>query len=133
MSIKYSVSFSDEDKPSLHEIGNTYVSKSDRWVVSLVVGYSEQDGIRCPEDALVHALDLTRDGGSWDTHWYVFDRKTGEMYLLEQRNGEPDWREKYLCDECEAFIPDTEEDSGNPRHESHCSLHPDNIVEFGHA
>lgn len=75
----------------IEEIGNTYVGEKDRFVVSLVVGYSEDDGVETPEEALRSALDLTRDGGSWDTNWYVFDRKTGTMHLLEQKHGEPDY------------------------------------------
>ena len=78
-------------KLAIEEIGNTYVGEKDRFVVSLVVGYSEDDGVKTPEEALAWALELTRDGGSWDTNWYVFDRKTGALHMLEQKQGEPDY------------------------------------------
>ena len=69
----------------IEEIGNTYVGTEDRFVVSLVVGYSDsRDGIETPEEAAAAALALTTGGGSEDTHWYVYDRKSGEMTLLEQ-------------------------------------------------
>lgn len=67
------------------EIGNTYVCDEDRFVVSLVAGYSpKRDGVKTPKDAVRAALELTRDDGASDTHWYVFDRKTGEMHMIEQ-------------------------------------------------
>lgn len=81
----------NDRKLDLHEIGNTYVGQKDRFVVSLVVGYEENDECRTPEEALAHAIDLTRDGGSWDTHWYVYDRQTKTLHLLEQKQGEPDY------------------------------------------
>jgi hypothetical protein len=76
---------------AVRELGNTYVGEKDRFVVSLVVGYEESEGVSTPEEALASALDLTRDGGSWDTHWYVFDRQTGTLHLFEQKVGEPDY------------------------------------------
>ena len=64
------------------EIGNTYLCDADRFVVSLVVGYEAGDGVsgpRTPAEAVLHALNLTRDqeDGSFGTHWYCIDRKTG--------------------------------------------------------
>lgn len=73
----------------LKEIGNTYVSSCDRFVVSLVVGCNvESDGVKTPKQALAAALDLTTDEGSCDTHWYVFDRQTGDLHLIEQGDAE---------------------------------------------
>lgn len=70
------------------EIGNTYVSNSDRWVISLIVGYAESDdedvGVSSIEAAAAAALDLTRDFSSSSTHWYAHDRQTGTTRLLEQ-------------------------------------------------
>lgn len=77
------------------EILNTYCGRGNRFVVSLLVGYAgyEGDEIDTPEAAAAAALDLTRDGSSGDTHWGVFDRQTGVLHLLEQKDFEPqsDW------------------------------------------
>ena len=77
----------------LEELGNTYLDDGDRFVVSLIVGYrgdeDEDNPIGTPEQAVAAALDLTRDLGSSDTHWYVFDRRTGGMSLVEQGDAEP--------------------------------------------
>ncbi|MHB1524960.1 MAG: hypothetical protein ACYCZN_01545 [Candidatus Dormibacteria bacterium] len=79
----------DAEALRIEEIGNTYVGAEDRFVVSLVVGYSDsRDGIKTPKEAAAAALALATDGGSADTHWYVYDRKTGEMTLLEQSDFE---------------------------------------------
>lgn len=75
----------DAEALRLKEIGNTYVGVEDRFVVSLVVGYSDgRDRINTPKEAAAAALALTRDDGSEGTHWYVYDRNTGRMSLLEQ-------------------------------------------------
>lgn len=118
-----------DKKLTIDEIGNTYVNADSRFIVSLVVGYSDMDNVQTLEDALLHAIDLTRDGGSWDTHWYVHDRQTGITHQLEQKEGEPDYRSEHECEECCAYIPDTENPVGNTRHTDSCSLHPDNITE----
>lgn len=68
---------------SLTELGNTYVHSSDRYVVSLIVGYAD-DEAASPEHAAAGALALTQDAGASDTNWYVYDRKTGMLHLLEQ-------------------------------------------------
>jgi gamma-glutamylcyclotransferase (GGCT)/AIG2-like uncharacterized protein YtfP len=69
----------------IEEVGNTYVGVEDRFVVSLVVGYSDsRDGIETPKEAAAAALALTTDDGSAGTHWYVYDRKTRALTLLEQ-------------------------------------------------
>jgi hypothetical protein len=86
----------NDRKLELNEIGNTYVGARDRFVVSLVVGYEADENIQTPVDALRYALELTRDEGSADTHWYVFDRQTGELHLIEQEQIEPPvgWEEE---------------------------------------
>ncbi|NMP24410.1 hypothetical protein [Sulfobacillus harzensis] len=77
------------DKPfTLDELGNTYVDPDSRYVVSLVVGYGDDDVIS-PEQAVAAALDLTRDEGSYSTHWYVYDRLTKTLHLIEQSDAEP--------------------------------------------
>ena len=74
----------------VEEVETIYVSPEDRYIVSLVVGYSEEefsDQSRFPNTplgAFGGALDLTRDEGSPDTTWFVYDRKTGEMHEFEQ-------------------------------------------------
>jgi hypothetical protein len=66
------------------EVKTIYVGLDDRFVVSLIVGYSEVDGICSPEQAAAAALSLTRDAGSGDTCWYVHDRTSGETRVIEQ-------------------------------------------------
>jgi len=74
-----------KDPIAAHEIGNTYVSGRDRYVVSLVVGYSEEDLAECsPTEALAQALQLITDEGAAGTHWYVYDRQEKHLYQLEQ-------------------------------------------------
>lgn len=72
---------------TLKELGNTYVDADDRYVVSLIVGYSDEH-VNSPEQAAAAALDLTRDDGSADTHWYVYDRVTRTLHLIEQGDAE---------------------------------------------
>lgn len=82
----------------VHELGNTYLGDEDRFVVSLIVGYSERDmndgeHPLTPEAAAALALDLTTDGSCGETHWYVYDRKTGILHQLEQRAFDPEFEE----------------------------------------
>ncbi len=67
----------------LHELGNTYAGAKDRFIVSLIVSYREPY-IKTAQAAGAAALALTTDDGSPDTHWFVFDRKTGQMHQFEQ-------------------------------------------------
>jgi hypothetical protein len=66
----------------------------DRYVVSLIVGYGEDDFEgqsrfkNTPEGALSAALDLTRDDGAPGTIWHVYDLRTGRLHKFEQ--GEAD-------------------------------------------
>lgn len=76
------------DHPTIdpYEVGNTYVGPEDRFVVSLIVGYpSGECDVHTPEQAAAMALELTRDEGSSDTHWYVYDRETKQLQIIEQR------------------------------------------------
>lgn len=61
--------------------GPTYVTVHDRFIVCLEVGYHE---VESPEQAVAAALALTRDLGSTDTQWHVFDRTNGEGVIVEQ-------------------------------------------------
>lgn len=66
------------------EVKAVYDRDGDRWIVSLIVAYPE-NFCTSAEEAAAAALDLTR-GGS--THWYVFDRKTGEGQFFQQSDFE---------------------------------------------
>lgn len=74
---KYEPSFTRE------EIDSTYCGVEARFVVSLIVGYSEEEGVDTPEEAAAAALRLAQDSQN-RTSWYVFDRQTGETTLVEQ-------------------------------------------------
>lgn len=80
------------------EIATIYVDlERDRYIVSLIVGYSDEDLARdggedegeiSARAAAAAALDLTRDDGSGDTTWFVYDRQTGETHEFEQSDFE---------------------------------------------
>lgn len=87
------------------KVDSIYVADNDRFVVSLIVGYSDDDldndenegyaALSDEEKALVAArwaLALTTDEGSHGTQWHVLDRQTGETYTFEQEDfaGEDD-------------------------------------------
>lgn len=76
-----------------------YVSEKDRYVVSLIVGYGDGDGVSSPEEAAFYALELTRDGGCSGTQWSVLDRVTGETRMLEQSDFDGDSDEEPDDDE----------------------------------
>lgn len=61
----------------------TYVRSSERFLVVFAVSYPPEDAPSV-EDAAAAALALTRDGGSASTHWWVYDRHTGEGVTLVQ-------------------------------------------------
>ncbi len=87
---------------TLDELGNTYVGPKDRFVVSLLVGYGEDEGVATAAEAGHAALQLTRDEGSPDTHWYIHDRQTGvttlyEQHELENPDDKEDAEEPELC------------------------------------
>ena len=81
-------------KPSPAEIDTIYLSDDDRFIVSLIVGYTEEDltdeGEATPQAAAKWALDLTRDEGARGTHWFVFDRKEQRMHMFEQHEFDPE-------------------------------------------
>lgn len=64
-------------------VDTIYVSDSDRYIVSLVVGYQDAD-VESAHEAVAWALELTRDGDRDGTKWFVFDRKTGEGWFVRQ-------------------------------------------------
>ena len=70
------------------EIDSIYVEPTDRFVVSLIVSYDDAPQFDTPQQAASAALELTRDDGSGDTIWYVYDRDTGAMYQFEQSDFE---------------------------------------------
>ena len=72
----------------LAELGSTYADADDRFVVSLIVGYGEKDDVSTPQQAVGAALGLTTDDDSPDTQWYCFDRKTGILRMIEQREAQ---------------------------------------------
>lgn len=63
---------------------DTNLGRHERFIVSLICGYGEEDEVVSPQQAVAAALALTRDAGQSDTHWFVFDRKTGEKTFVEQ-------------------------------------------------
>jgi hypothetical protein len=74
---------------TIDEIGSIYDDPNDRYIVSLVVTYGdaskgERGGVHSPLEAAWYALDLTRDAGSGDAVWFVFDRETGHMHAIDQ-------------------------------------------------
>ena len=80
------------------QIDSIYVDPGERFLVSLVVSYAEADLNWSDDDppfepvddrtmalrAAAAALGLTREEGSRDTKWFVYDRETGEMHKFEQ-------------------------------------------------
>jgi hypothetical protein len=76
------------------EVSSQYVEEGrDRWIVSLVVGYADEDfgtgsdQLTAEQKAKLAAgaaLDLTKDEGSSDTVWFVYDRLDRQMYRFEQ-------------------------------------------------
>lgn len=67
------------------EVDSIYVDRNSRFVVSLIVGYAEDEGVMSPEGAIHAALELTRDEGCATTHWCVYDRLTGIAKIIEQQ------------------------------------------------
>ena len=73
---------------TLTELGSTYAESDERFVVSFILTYDPRHGVQTPEDAVARALDLTRDDACGDTHWYVFDRQTQTLHLVEQKDAD---------------------------------------------
>jgi len=74
-----------QEQVAQEEVSTIYAGDRDRFIVSLVVGYGEDDGVSSPRDAAYYALRLTVEDGSEDTVWRVFDRKTGKTYEYTQK------------------------------------------------
>ncbi len=90
------------DQPfTLNELGNTYADEHGRYVVSFITSFLDSE-VHSPEEAVARALSLSRDEQSYETHWYVFDRKTHIMHVIEQREAE-------LLDDDDAEDADDEE------------------------
>lgn len=92
----------DQTPPfTLAEIGSTYASASERFVVALVITwadeiYSDGSGVLTPKQAAKETLRMTQhehDENAGDTQWWVFDRQTNERWCLEQREFEEDIEE----------------------------------------
>ncbi len=68
------------------EVDTIYVDPTDRFIVSLIVGYGGDygDGVTTPQLAAAAALNLTNDMGANGTVWHVRDRKTGLTHRFEQ-------------------------------------------------
>jgi hypothetical protein len=81
----------------LHEIGNTYCDRGQRFVVSFVNGEPEPDDpfsefggeapIDTPAAALRRTLQFLGSGDGGQNHWYVHDRQTDRLHLLKQQQG----------------------------------------------
>lgn len=65
------------------ETASIYASHGDRYIVSLIVGYEDED-TKGPRDAADNAVELTRDGSQAGTRWFVFDRETKVLHTYEQ-------------------------------------------------
>lgn len=83
--------------PAPDETPTIYVNDNDRYIVSLIVGYSAVEDLAPSIDgwtdlsseeqakaAARAALDLTRDEGSYGTHWSVYDRIEDVHWSFEQ-------------------------------------------------
>lgn len=82
----------------LVETESIYVDRKDRYVVSLIAGYTDEDIAEdYPGDdylptepterarmAAHYALELTRDEGQRGTAWFVYDRQERWMHSFEQ-------------------------------------------------
>jgi hypothetical protein len=76
----------------LHETATVYVGDDERFVVSLIAGYSEADNVDSPVGAAAAALALTTDEGATGTHWFVSDRHTEENPPLRAARVRPQVR-----------------------------------------
>ncbi|MDO8208964.1 hypothetical protein [Conexibacter sp. CPCC 206217] len=70
------------------ETASAYCGWNDRWIVSLIVSYGEDDADG-PLDSARRALDLTRDVDRGGTRWFAFDRLSGQMRVYAQHELEP--------------------------------------------
>jgi hypothetical protein len=71
-----------------HETASIYVEPEERYVVSLIVGYSDED-CASSEEAARAALELVTEIGAGGTRWFVYDRKADGMLSFEQKQFDP--------------------------------------------
>jgi hypothetical protein len=80
----------------LHEIGNTYCDRGQRFVVSFVNGEPESDDpdpdqgeapIETPAAALRRTLQFLGSSDGYQNHWYIYDRRTDTLHMLKQEEG----------------------------------------------
>lgn len=77
---------------ALGEIDTIYVEPEERFVVSLIVRYDPAtSGVQTAEDAARAALGMTRDESASGTTWHVYDRHTGRMHVLRQKDFDPEF------------------------------------------
>ena len=65
------------------DVASMYVSKEDRFVVSLIIGYGSEGHVKTADDALGAMWNLVSVDGA-TTQWSVHDRWTGETRLVNQ-------------------------------------------------
>lgn len=75
---------------TLEETASIYVDPDERWVVSYIVGYSEADEVCDHTEAAAAALEFLRAEDSDDRNWFVFDRQTSTLHLIEQGSFDPE-------------------------------------------
>jgi len=69
----------------LHEIGNTYVVRDQRFVISFLNGEPEPGSrITTPKAALRATLVFLGGSDGYQNVWYVFDRETRTMHSFKQ-------------------------------------------------
>ena len=74
-----------------HEVDAVYLHCTDRFVVSLVVGYADASNpapvavATSPLDAATAALSMLQDDHAGDTIWAVSDRQTGLVHQFRLR------------------------------------------------
>jgi len=67
-----------------HEVATIYPYAGDRFIVSMIFGYSKRDDVETVKQAAKAAYDYVRTASD-GTVLHVFDRETGEMHALEER------------------------------------------------
>lgn len=84
--IKYSKArVLSQERVRVEDVSSVYLGDRDRWVVSFIVGYAEDDEVGSARDAARCALQLTTDDGRRDIVWRVYDREAEETFEFTQR------------------------------------------------